>query len=127
MKNKITLVTKRSGTIVPFNQNRIINAIYRAAVAVGGRDKEKAEELAKQVVKILNEKFCSICGRSFLKDSYEDFLLTMTKAASPSGSASLPPGSHGPGAGRVRVTAGVAPSPRRRKPHHAPCDEIHNS
>ena len=57
MKNKITLVTKRSGTIVPFNQNRIINAIYRAAVAVGGRDKEKAEELAEQVVKILNEKF----------------------------------------------------------------------
>ncbi|MBT8391433.1 MAG: response regulator SirA [Ignavibacteria bacterium] len=57
MKNRITFVTKRSGTIVPFNHNRIINAIYRAAVAVGGRDKEKAEELAEQVVKSLNEKF----------------------------------------------------------------------
>ena len=57
MKNKITHVIKRSGAIVPFKQERVINAIYRAAVAVGGRDKEKAEELAEQVVQILNEKF----------------------------------------------------------------------
>ena len=57
MNNKITHVIKRSGAIVPFKQERVINAIYRAAVAVGGRDKEKAEELAEEVVKILNEKF----------------------------------------------------------------------
>jgi len=57
MNNKITSVIKRSGAIVPFKQERVINAIYRAAVAVGGRDKDKAEELAEQVVKILNEKF----------------------------------------------------------------------
>jgi uridine kinase len=57
MNNKITLVKKRSGTIVPFNKERIANAIYRAAVAVGGRDKEKAEELSEAVVKLLNEKF----------------------------------------------------------------------
>jgi len=57
MQNKITHVIKRSGAIVPFKQERVINAIYRAAVAVGGRDKEKAEELAEQVLTILNEKF----------------------------------------------------------------------
>ncbi|MCW9098381.1 MAG: ATP cone domain-containing protein [Ignavibacteriaceae bacterium] len=57
MKNKITHVKKRSGAIVPFKQERIANAIYRAVVAVGGRDKEKAGELAEQVVQILNEKF----------------------------------------------------------------------
>jgi uridine kinase len=57
MQNKITHVIKRSGAIVPFKQERVINAIYRAAVAVGGRDKEKAEELAEQVIEILNEKF----------------------------------------------------------------------
>jgi len=57
MQNKITHVIKRSGAIVPFKQERIVNAIYRAAVAVGGRDKEKAEDLAEEVVKILNEKF----------------------------------------------------------------------
>jgi len=57
MQNKITKVIKRSGAIVPFNQKRIANAIYRAVVAVGGRDKHKAEELSEEVVKILNEKF----------------------------------------------------------------------
>jgi uridine kinase len=57
MLNKISRVIKRSGAIVPFNQERIANAIYRAVVATGGRDKEKAGELAIQVVKILNEKF----------------------------------------------------------------------
>jgi len=43
MKNKITHVIKRSGAIVPFNQDRIANAIYRAVVAVGGRVKETDE------------------------------------------------------------------------------------
>jgi uridine kinase len=57
METKITHVKKRSGAIVPFKQERIANAIYRAVVAVGGRDKEKAGELAEQVVQILNENF----------------------------------------------------------------------
>jgi len=51
--NKITHVIKRSGTIVPFTPNRIANAIYRAAVSVGGRDRSTAEKLSEQVVKIL--------------------------------------------------------------------------
>ncbi len=55
--SKIKYVIKRSGAIVPFNEERITNAIYRAAVAVGGRDKEKAEELSKQVIAILEEKY----------------------------------------------------------------------
>ncbi len=51
--NKITHVTKRSGTIVPFTPNRITNAIYRTAISVGGRDRSIAEGLCAQVVKIL--------------------------------------------------------------------------
>lgn len=47
---KIKEVIKRNGTIVPFNPERIMNAIYRAAVSVGGRDKETATELANKVV-----------------------------------------------------------------------------
>jgi uridine kinase len=54
---KFKYVIKRSGAVVPFSENRIANVIYRAAVAVGGRDKEKAEELAKQVIDVMNEKF----------------------------------------------------------------------
>jgi len=51
--NKITHVTKRSGTIVPFTPNRITNAIYRTAISVGGRDRSIAEGLCTQVVRIL--------------------------------------------------------------------------
>ena len=50
---RFTHVVKRSGAIVPFNQDRITNAIYRAAVAVGGRDRARAEWLAEQVVNLL--------------------------------------------------------------------------
>lgn len=46
----IQQVIKRTGAIVPFNSERITNAIYRAAVAVGGRDRAVAERLADEVV-----------------------------------------------------------------------------
>ena len=52
---KIAHVIKRTGAQVPFNKDRITNAIYRAAVAVGGRDRATAENLAKQVVETLEE------------------------------------------------------------------------
>ncbi len=48
-------VIKRSGAIVPFNPDRIANAIYRAVVAVGGRDRARAEWLSGEVVKLLEE------------------------------------------------------------------------
>jgi uridine kinase len=51
--SRFTHVIKRSGAIVPFNVNRISNAIYRAAVAVGGRDRQRAEWLAQQVVEYM--------------------------------------------------------------------------
>ncbi|MEN8194359.1 MAG: ATP cone domain-containing protein, partial [Bacteroidota bacterium] len=47
---RIKEVIKRNGTIVPFNPERIMNAIYRAAVSVGGRDKNIAKSLADKVV-----------------------------------------------------------------------------
>ena len=52
---RITHIVKRTGAVVPFNPERIANAIYRAAVAVGGRDRSTAESLAKQVVAILED------------------------------------------------------------------------
>ncbi len=51
--SKIEKVIKRTGTIVPFKKERISNAIYRAAVSVGGRDKETADKLADIVVDVL--------------------------------------------------------------------------
>jgi len=52
---KIKQVVKRTGAVVPFKKERITNAIYRAAVAVGGRDRSIAEGLADQVVAMLEE------------------------------------------------------------------------
>jgi len=52
---KISHVIKRSGAIVPFNPDRITNAIYRAAVSEGGRDQARAAWLASEVVKLLEQ------------------------------------------------------------------------
>lgn len=54
---KIKYVIKRNGATVPFVQERIINAIFRAAVSVGGRDKTIAEGLSDQVVEILERSY----------------------------------------------------------------------
>jgi len=51
----IEQVIKRNGTVVPFNPDRITNAIYRAAVAVGGRDRAIAESLTRQVIQYLRQ------------------------------------------------------------------------
>jgi len=51
--SRIKSVKKRDGSIVDFTPQRITNAIYRAAVAVGGRDKSTSEKLAEKVVRIL--------------------------------------------------------------------------
>jgi uridine kinase len=53
--SQISQVIKRSGAIVDFTPERITNAIYRAAVAVGGRDRATADRLSKQVVTLLED------------------------------------------------------------------------
>jgi len=52
----ITKVRKRNGKIVDFDKNKIIEAIWKAAQEVGGKDRRKSEELANKVVKLLEEK-----------------------------------------------------------------------
>ena len=56
---KIKYVIKRNGATVAFSRSRIVNAIFRAAVSVGGRDKKTAENLADQVIVVLEEKCAS--------------------------------------------------------------------
>ncbi|PIZ91398.1 hypothetical protein COX85_04150, partial [Candidatus Micrarchaeota archaeon CG_4_10_14_0_2_um_filter_55_9] len=52
--NKIKKVRKRDGRIVPFERERITNAIYKASIAVGERNKKQARELADKAVAELN-------------------------------------------------------------------------
>jgi len=53
--SRFTHVIKRNGAHVPFTPQRITNAIYRAAVAVEGRDRETAEKLTNQVIQYLEK------------------------------------------------------------------------
>ncbi|GAB4270506.1 MAG: hypothetical protein Kow0029_07320 [Candidatus Rifleibacteriota bacterium] len=47
---EITKIVKRNGQIVPFDKEKIVNAIFKAAVSVGGEDRRLAEILADKVV-----------------------------------------------------------------------------
>jgi ribonucleoside-triphosphate reductase len=50
-------VRKREGVLEPFDQERITSAIWKAAKAVGGRDREQAKRLSDQVVQVLQRRF----------------------------------------------------------------------
>ncbi len=52
---KITHVRKRDGRVVPFDKDKITNAIWKAAESVGGQDTELALKLANQVIDILEK------------------------------------------------------------------------
>ncbi|HRY90829.1 MAG TPA: adenosylcobalamin-dependent ribonucleoside-diphosphate reductase [Candidatus Gracilibacteria bacterium] len=50
---KITKVRKRDGRIVPFQQEKITEAIWKAAQNIGGTDHGTAEKIASQVTAVL--------------------------------------------------------------------------
>ncbi len=50
-------VRKRDGKLEPFDQERITNAIWKAAKAVGGKDREQARRVSNQVVAELRNRF----------------------------------------------------------------------
>lgn len=53
----ITKIKKRDGREVPFNIEKIANAIFKAAQAAGGQDYDLALKLAEEVTFQLNEKY----------------------------------------------------------------------
>lgn len=54
---KIQQVKKRDGRIVPFDERKIADAIFKAARAVGGEDRFMAEELASVVMLFLEKEY----------------------------------------------------------------------
>jgi ribonucleoside-triphosphate reductase len=50
-------VRKREGRLEPFDQERITNAVWKAAKAVGGKDREQAKKLSDQVMSELRKRF----------------------------------------------------------------------
>lgn len=53
----ISKVFKRDGSIQNYDENKIVEAIFKAAKACGGNDKETSQKLAKEVTKLLNIKY----------------------------------------------------------------------
>ncbi len=54
---EVIRIKKRDGRIVPFEPEKIATAIFKAAQAVGGRNRNLARQLAGKVAVLLNEKF----------------------------------------------------------------------
>ncbi|MDD3926334.1 MAG: anaerobic ribonucleoside-triphosphate reductase, partial [bacterium] len=48
-------IRKRDGRIVPFNPEKVTEAIFRAAQAVGGEDQAVAEQLTERVLAVMTE------------------------------------------------------------------------
>ncbi|MDH5713420.1 MAG: ATP cone domain-containing protein, partial [Candidatus Bathyarchaeota archaeon] len=53
--SKIEKIRKRDGRIVDFDSNKIAEAIWKAAKAVGGKDRALSVKLAGQVVETLEK------------------------------------------------------------------------
>lgn len=52
---KVKEVIKRNGRIVFFDPEKITNAIYKAAIHIGGKDRELAEQLTGKVLRTMNQ------------------------------------------------------------------------
>jgi len=75
-KGEITQIRKRDGRIVDFDQEKITEAIWKAAQAVGGRDRNLAKRLSNQVVQLLVERFAGeIPGVEDIQDIVEKVLI----------------------------------------------------
>lgn len=61
---KMFKVKKRDGRIVSFSKERIITGIFKAAESVGGKDRKRAEEIGKEAIIRLKEKFQ---GKEYVK------------------------------------------------------------
>ncbi|KPJ56797.1 anaerobic ribonucleoside-triphosphate reductase [Parcubacteria bacterium DG_74_2] len=57
MKNKISRVTKRNGSVVDFEQPKITEAIFKALTASNQGDGRKSKRISNKVVEILNRRF----------------------------------------------------------------------
>lgn len=72
----ITTIKKRDGRNVPFNIEKISNAIYKAAQATGGRDYSVSLDLAERVVDYLeNAEHLSVPSVEQVQDAVEKVLI----------------------------------------------------
>lgn len=77
MSSSIQQIVKRDGRVVPYDRDRIATAIFKAAVAVGGDDREEAERIAMLVEQRLVENFSAAATPSVeeIQDLVEEMLI----------------------------------------------------
>jgi len=69
-------IRKRDGRLAPFNEDKITDAIFKAAKAEGGHDKEMACRLCHKVIAELEKKYKSdIFGVEEIQDMVENVLI----------------------------------------------------
>ena len=70
-------IRKRDGSVVPFEKEKITEAIWKAAKAVGGKDRERSQVLAEKLMRILDERFgeMAIPDVEDVQDSVEKLLI----------------------------------------------------
>ncbi|MGQ9557420.1 MAG: anaerobic ribonucleoside-triphosphate reductase [Desulfurispora sp.] len=70
------IIRKRDGREVPFDETKITDAIFKAARAVGGEDRQTAMELTIEVLKMLKKKYNgSVFGVEDVQDVVEKVLI----------------------------------------------------
>lgn len=73
--HEVKKVRKRDGSIVPFNEDKITEAIWKAVKAVGGTDEERPKYITKLVVKELEKLHEEIPGVEDVQDLVEKVLI----------------------------------------------------
>jgi anaerobic ribonucleoside-triphosphate reductase len=69
-------IQKRDGRVVPFDESKITDAIFKAARAVGGEDRQTAMELTIEVLKLLKKRYNgNLFGVEDVQDLVEKVLI----------------------------------------------------
>lgn len=68
-------IRKRDGRIVDFDRAKIAKAIFKAFIATKSQDGERTEDLAGQVVELLDKRITGIPGVEDVQDAVEEVLI----------------------------------------------------
>lgn len=71
----IEKIKKRDGRIVDFDSSKIANAVFKAFIATKSKDGKRAEDIAKQVVELLEKRISGIPGVEDVQDTVEEVLI----------------------------------------------------
>ncbi|MBI2651450.1 ribonucleoside-diphosphate reductase, adenosylcobalamin-dependent [Candidatus Woesearchaeota archaeon] len=80
MSQNISEIRKRDGSIVPFEKSKIVNAILKAAISVGGKNREEAEKITDVVIEELEKNLEGIPTVEHVQDTIEKVLIELGHA-----------------------------------------------